>query len=332
LKKTLAAAGVVGVLATAVLARSASADPTGSPTYRSLQGTGSDTTQGVLNGLSQVIKDNNGTKLIGSYDAGGNGASTTISTTPAANCQNITRPSGSGAGVQELVSAGTQGNQIEGCVNFARSSSDNSANYAGANLTYIPFAVDAVAYAVRNDGTVDRNLTTADLTAIYNCQVPTIHPLLPQFGSGTRQFFLKKLGFTDSTTFTSQPSHACISQTDANGNPLLENTGTLISDPAAIAPYAISSYLAQVNKTVSDVHGNVVLGAVDGKAATVLNSASSFNREVYNVVRNGDLVAGNPINTAFNGPTSQVCANGATIQAYGFATDPNCGSATLKTP
>lgn len=327
LKKTMVAAGFAGVLTAGALVSSASADPIGTPTYRVLQGTGSDTTQGVVNGLSNTIQLN-GQLAIASYDAGGNGATATITTKDPATTSGCTfnRPSGSGAGVNTLVSGATNN-----CVNFARSSANNSANYPGANLTYIPFAVDAIAYGVRTDGSVGKNFSTAQLTSIYNCNVPSIHPFLPQFNSGTRAFFLGRLGFTDSAGFTSQPNHTCISQVDSNGQPLLENTGSLITDPAAIVPYSISSFLAQSAGTVNDVRGAITLGSIDRKAPTLLNTGSSQVRDVYNVVRNSDLTV-DPVKSVFVGPTSAVCANTAVIQNYGFATNPNCGSTTLQTP
>jgi len=330
LKKTMVTASLAGALTAGALVSSANADPSGNPTFRVLQGTGSDTTQGVLNGLSNTIQLN-GQLAIASYDAGGNGASATISTTPASNCTNITRPSGSGQGVAALIAAQTPNSATNGCVNFARSSTNSAAANGGANLTYIPFATDAVAYGIRTDSTLSKTYTTAQLTTIYNCGAPAIKPFLPQFGSGTRAFFLSKLGFTDSATFTSTTNHTCISQVDGNGNPLLENTGSLITDPAAIVPYSISSFLAQSAGTVNDVRGSITLGGTDGVAPSLLNTASTQVRDVYNVVRNGDLAA-DPVKSVFVGGTSAVCANTATIQRYGFATNPNCGSITIQTP
>jgi len=326
LKKTMVTAGLAGVLTAGALVSSAGADPIGQPTYRALQGTGSDTTQGVLNGLSNAVQVN-GQLAIASYDAGGNGASATITTKDPATTPNCTinRPSGSGAGVNTLTNPNTAG-----CVNFARSSADNSGSYAGQNLTYIPFATDAVAVGIRTDSQIGRSLSTAQLTKIYNCGTPSVTPFLPQFNSGTRKFFLQQLGFADAADFTSQANHTCIKETDGNGNPLLENTGTLITDPTAVVPYAISSYLAQSAGTVPDVRGAITLVSVNGLAPTVLNTASSYVRDVYNVVRNGDLTK-DPVSSVFVGKTSAVCSNSNIIQRYGFAVSAACGDTTLQT-
>lgn len=310
----LAAAGLAG--------GTAAADPVGTPQFRDLSGVGSDTTQDVLNGLSEVVTIN-GTKVMGSYDASG---SPTI-TTKAANCT-INRPSGSNNGVNALVTSRAAGN---GCLQFARSSSNSSANFPGAGLTYVPFAVDAVTYAVRSDSSINKRFTVAQLQTIYNCQAgPNFQPMLPQFGSGTRQFFLRELGFTDTADFVNQPNHTCITQTDATGAPLLENTGTLMTDARQIAPYSIAQYLSQINAVVPDVHGKAVLGQINGISPTVLNTASVMDREVYNVIPTAE--EGNaPFSTVFVGPNSLVCQSADTIRRYGFGTSANCGSTTIRT-
>ena len=323
-KRFLAVVGVGLVGALAFTASPASADPSGTPTYRTLAGVGSDTTEGVMNGLSQVVTIN-GTKVIASYDAFG---SATIQTKDNAACV-INRPAGSGAGVTALVASLDAGN---GCLDFARSSSNNASSYAGKNLTYIPFAVDAVTYAVRSDSGISRTLTKANLTTIYNCGAGANYkPLLPQYGSGTRSFFLKSLGFTDAADFTSQTNHTCIGQTDATGNPLQENSGTLLTDVKQVVPYSIAQWLSQTTGVTPDVHGKTVLGQLDGVAPTVLNTSSSMVRDVYNVVPTSKLTDSNYA-SAFVGGSSQVCANTNTIKKYGFAPHTSCGDTTLRTP
>lgn len=324
-KKSLLLAVGACLATLALTVGSAMADPNGAPTFRQLVGVGSDTTQGVLNGLSDVIL-NGGTKIIGSYDAGGSATITTKDPAVNPNCQNIPRPSGSGAGVNALIA------DTQGCIQFARSSANDSASHAGANLTYIPFAVDAVSYAIRSDSSISKKLTVAQLTTVYNCAAgANFKPLLPQFGSGTRKFFLQQLGFTDAANFTSQAGHTCIVQVDASNNPLLENTGTLLTDPKHIAPYSIAQYLSQVNGVVPDVHGTTILGSINSLSPAVLNNDSVMSRDVYNVVRNSQLGVA-PTSTTFVGPTSAVCSNTATIKRFGFATNPNCGATTIQTP
>lgn len=326
-KKRLVLA-VGALLAAAGLASgTASADPTGAPQFRPLAGVGSDTTEGVVNGLSEIVTIG-GTKVIASYDASGSAQITTKDPATNPNCT-INRPSGSGNGVNALIASRQTG---DGCLEFARSSSNNSANFPGAGLTYIPFAVDAVSYAVRSDSAISKRLTVAQLQTVYNCAAgANFLPLLPQFGSGTRQFFLQQLGFTDAANFTSQPSHSCITQTDATGAPLLENTGTLLTDARQIAPYSIAQWLSQTNVVVPDVHGKTILGQINGIAPTILNAASEMDRDVYNVIPTAQEGTA-PYSTVFVGANSQVCTNGATIVRYGFGTNPNCGSTNIRTP
>lgn len=323
-KRFLAVVGVGLVGALTFTASPAMADPAGSPTYRTLAGVGSDTTEGVMNGLSEVVLDSAGVKQIASYDAFGSAQIQTKAT----GCV-INRPAGSGAGVTALVASLDAGN---GCLDFARSSSNNSASYAGKNLTYVPFAVDAVTYGVRSDSTISRRLTKAQLTTVYNCGAGVNYkPMLPQYGSGTRTFFLRSLGFTDAADFTSQANHTCIGQTDSTGAPLQENNGTLITDPKQVVPYSIAQFLSQTTAVTPDVHGKVVLGQLDGIAPTVLNTSSTMVRDVYNVVPTARLTDAS-VGDVFVGPTSKVCANTNTIKRYGFAPHSACGDTSIRTP
>jgi ABC-type phosphate transport system substrate-binding protein len=323
---------VVGGLLVAILAFStnpAQADPNGPPTFRDLAGVGSDTTEGVMNGLSDVVVDGTGTKLIASYDAFGSPTITTKDPAVKPACSNINRPAGSGNGVTALVNSLAA---ADGCIDFARSSANNSASFAGKNLTYIPFGVDAVAYAVRSDSALSRKLTKAQLTTVYNCGAgPNYLPMLPQFGSGTRKFFLSSLGFTDAADFTSQPNHTCISQVDSTGAPLQENNGLLLTDPKQLAPYSIAQYLSQTTTVVPDIHGKTVLGQIDGIAPTVLNNSSTMVRDVYNVIPNSKLTDPEYLNV-FIGSTSQICTNQNTIKKYGFALHATCGDTSIHTP
>jgi ABC-type phosphate transport system substrate-binding protein len=307
--------------------QTASADPTGAPTYRDLAGVGSDTTQDVMNGFADAITVG-GVKVLGSYDASGSTNITTKDPATHPACT-IPRPSGSGNGVNALIASRQAGNN---CLQWARSSSNSSASFPGAGLTYVPYAVDAVSYAIRSDSAISKRLTVAQLQLVYNCQAgPNFRPLLPQFGSGTRQFFLRELGFTDTADFVTQPAHTCVSDRDATGAPLLENTGTLFTDPRNIGPYSIAQYLAQTNAVIPDVHGKTILGQINGLAPTVLNTASVMDREVYNVIPTS-LEGTAPYSTVFVGPTSAICANQDLIKRYGFGITANCGSTTIRTP
>ena len=285
---------------------------------------GSDTTQTVMNGLSEAVTVN-GVKVLGSFDAVG---SPTI-TTKGAGCT-INRPASSGAGVTALITSLDAG---DNCVQVARASSNSAATYPGRNLTYIPFAVDAMTYAVRGDSTVSKKLTTAQLKSIYNCTAPNVttnfKPLLPQFGSGSRDFFLKQLGLTNVATYTTQ--FPCVSDTDVNGQPIQEHVGTYLTDPKQILPYSIAVYASQVYGVAPAAQGKAVLATFNGVSPTILNTNSTFKRDVYNVVPTGKL-ADPTYASVFVGGSSAICQAAPVITQYGFGINPNCGSTQIVTP
>jgi ABC-type phosphate transport system substrate-binding protein len=273
----------------ALIAPSALADPPAGQ-FRALAGTGSDTTQDVLNALSNVIPD------IGSYDATPIGSTITTkgpgfpSPTPPppdpGGCT-FTRPSGSTNGVRALVRERARVAVVGGqpCLDFARSSADTSQSpeFNGAGLTYIPFATDSVMYVTRSDSTISVNLTTAQLRTIYtdNSTGPgdpclaAFRPLLPQPGSGTRAFFLQSIGVNE--VGGAAPSVGnCVSDRDPT-NPavgLLENNGTLLTDPRNIAPYSVAQYVAQFTGTVANLVGATLKRNANGIPPVVRNPAA----------------------------------------------------------
>jgi len=315
------------------------ADPT---SFKQLNGVGSDTTQDVVRAIAAT------TTTLGSYDAAGTGLSATIQTT--ASGPSFNRPIGSGAGVKALSASangtvyGGSATPITGQVDFARSSSGPA---AGSGLTYIPFATDAVSYAVNSASDFPRNIklgsaSDADnkvtLRNIYRCTVTSyrnadgdtvaITPLLPQTGSGTRSFFLGKLGLTDATTCAT-----------TRNNTIIENDGTVLSGPGDIVPFSIGQFIAQSNAPVTgsqDHRAFAELGKIEGAKPTVLtadgvtlNATFPLVRTVYNVVQTSRLTEP-AIAAAFVGTSSSFCANPAIIRTYGFATlNSGCGATTL---
>lgn len=322
---------------------SALADPTNPTGPRDLAGTGSDTTQGVMNALADVITIA-ATKVVASYDATGPNPITTKGAIGSAPCT-FNRPVGSGAGVDALNNSVNVAH--DGCLQFARSSANDASSRPGQNLTYIPFAKDSITYAVNSTGNVSRTLTKAFLQQLYQCTLsPAVlanfHPYLPQPNSGTRKFFMQNyLGIPNP-----EPPASCVSDkdpTDPTGNTLLvENTGNLLnSDPKAVVPYSISAYIGQVNKAkfVTDVHGQFLLGSISPTASTadavspvLLNTTSGAGRDVYNVVPTGQIGAGTETNQVFVGSGSLLCQQTTTITSQGFAAHPNCGDTTIQTP
>ncbi|MGW0858924.1 substrate-binding domain-containing protein [Streptomyces sp. NPDC002690] len=317
------AGAVVGAVALALgafAAPAAIADPPAAE-YRTLAGVGSDTTQDVVNALGNVVLNSSNAKIIASYDATG---SATIKTR-ATNCV-VNRPNGSSAGITAL--AADVADTTVDCIDFARSS--RGVKTAGSTLTWIPFAKDAVSVAVRTDSALyaagAQNLTTAQLASIYTCSTTTLNgvtltPLLPQTGSGTRSFFLEKLGLTDAQV------GSCVDQT------VQENNGVALNTAGDIAPYSVAQYIAQVNAKVSDIHGTTDLIQVNSTApytsAFALNTGFTFTRDVYNVVPTAKLTDAT-IASTFVGSTSKVCAAGSTITSYGFGSlGTACGATTI---
>ncbi len=357
LRLGVAATAALAAAALAVSAMPAYADPSG---FKTLSGVGSDTIQDVLNGLGSAIP------AIGSYDAidpvtqvaGGN-----IQTKSGG--PNFVRPNGSGAGVQALsdsIEGGTHlwnSVNISGQVDFARASGFQGST--GTDLAYIPFALDAVTYAVNAGSDFPRNIplgssadaaTRFSLYNIYHCiktsytdtngDPVTIHPLTPQSGSGTAKFWASTLGFSDSSLPT------CVKRVNTDASPLTvqEHDGTSIDDAGDIVPFSIAQYIAQGNHasisqafgvTVNERRGNVALGSINGQpairesgATTVMNPSFPVTRSVFNVVSTGRISGADPVVATFVGAGSAVCGQTALIQKFGFQTVANCGDTTLQ--
>ncbi|MDR0592036.1 MAG: substrate-binding domain-containing protein [Bifidobacteriaceae bacterium] len=335
----------IGALVTAsavvaFAATSASADP---GEYRPLTGTGSDTTQYVMGALGEAITIG-GDKVIGSYYAVG---SATIQTREDGVVFN--RPNGSGNGLRALTASinpdgdntwpVSGGIEIEDQLDFARSSSGPGVE--GTDLTFIPFAADAVSYAYSDygDASVPTGLTLDDLADIYKGDVTTYLdkngvtrtyiPRLPQTGSGTRNFFLSSIGLTDADV-------------SWIGDLVQENDGSQIDAIGELVPFSVASWIAQNNRVVPNtIAGNIVgLGAIDDDFLGVvppvrfaaLNPAFPVDRLVYNVVETSRLSGTSAedvlLQDTFKGASSEVCQASAVITTYGFGTIPNCGDTT----
>ncbi|SBT53901.1 substrate-binding domain-containing protein [Micromonospora narathiwatensis] len=362
----------VAVAAVAVWGSPASADPAPATDYRTLAGAGSDTTQDVMNGLAETIRVN-GNKVIASWDARG----TAQIKTKATNCQ-FTRPNGSGAGRQALRAAkgedlgGTHGgpgkylgSDVVGCVDFARSSAYSSTTPGtSGNLTYIPFGVDAVALAINSNSDLPRNNSFARVQRVYKCFDKNIsglpvQPLIPQAGSGTRQFWLQQMEITEQEI--SLGDLPCLTVAGVP-NPQ-EHDGTVLQGHNDwVVPFAAGQFLAQGNNAtiqtatglvVEDRRGPALLTGMNlpGQAVQqpiasgVLNANFPLNRDVYNVVPTADLT--NPlINQVFVGDNALACTQTVTVgssqrnvvQLFGFgqrSASPDlfhqkCGATALK--
>lgn len=119
------AAASVSLASLALIAPSVLADPTGPPVppHRPLNGTGTATTQDVMNALSNVVVDGSGNKLISSWNASPTGSSITtgIGAVNNPNCT-ITRPTTTVEGIAALIHSQRNGpgGTPDGCLQFAR--------------------------------------------------------------------------------------------------------------------------------------------------------------------------------------------------------------------
>jgi hypothetical protein len=351
-KNTKLRLGVVAAFAAAALAigtaAPAYADPSGQKT---LSGVGSDTTQDVVSGIASVVP------AIGSYDATG-------SATITVNGVTFSRPVGSTAGIRAL-SSSVRGIAYAGTVlpvgtlQFARSSALRTE--AGTELTYIPFARDAVSIAMSASSDFPKDVAlgaagqATNLFTLRNIYLGTvtsfidgagnsitIRPLLPQSGSGTRTFWVSTLATTEAALTAGGKA------TDL-GNTVIEHDGSFLTTDGDIAPFSVGQYIAQGNyrtlpTSVVERRGNIVLGSIDtikpiayDGTRVATNPDFGVSRLVYNVVETRALTTLTPsatdtaIRTAFVGTTSSVCAASTQIQLYGFATiGAQCGNTTAQ--
>ena len=261
--KLLVAATTVAAV-TAMMATPALADPPSgvTPGPTDVVGVGSDTTEFVFDQLSADYNATHTTGKLYSWDAlnPSNGAQgDPIQLKSGSTGCNIPRPFGSGQGITALENTMKTGTHP--CVDFARSSRAR-ASTDPATISFINLAGDAVTYATQPGSNAPTNLTTADLTGIYNCtitqwnQIPgnsggstaTIAAMLPQSASGTRAFFLGALGLTAPGSCVSTSSTVQGAAGNA-ANTLEENEGV---DPSlntnkanVIFPFSVGKWIAE---------------------------------------------------------------------------------------
>jgi ABC-type phosphate transport system substrate-binding protein len=317
-KKVLILGGVAAA-AISLMATAAVADPPSgtTPRHTDIVGTGSDTTQFVVDQLATDYDAglSASARHVYSFDAvdPSNPTGSNQMITEKTGCDSRTRPNGSGAGIAELeANLHPSGDKSDYCVDFARSSSGR-ASTDPASILYLPFAIDGVTWSAdtfSGKTNAPTTLSTAQLNAIYSCNASLLNssypeapvtwkevggsgtkqvvPVIPQSSSGTRKFFLKEIGVTT--------LGSCVQGQD---NSVEENEGTNAifqssSAPNIVFPYSTAVYLAQsVHNHNAGSQGDQVLKRVGGVSPTVgtgsntkINSNFPYLREVYNVVRN----------------------------------------------
>lgn len=294
-------------------ATSASADP--SAQGRDIVGVGSDTTQYAMNFLADGalvgasprpgFNAASNSRLV-SYDAQLDGVAAGVVTqiTVKTGTAPINRPNGSGAG-KNLLYAGT--NNVN--VNFARASSTLNAAEIAGNLRQVAFAVDGIKLAVSAAGTnAPTIITGADMVNIYKGvytnwnQLPAgiaqgksgvIVPQIPQSNSGTYTTFYGQLtSLNGGVPVVLAPSVVTVQEHDAS---------PIASNPNAVAPFS-------TGRAASEPSVALVTGA----------GSYSFQRALYNVVRNADL--GTAWFANIFGPDGFICSGGgkALIAKAGF--------------
>lgn len=308
IKKIAAAAAVAAV---AVVGSALVAPAFADPVSNSYVLVGSDTLQDstnalvngtTVNGAQFRVTVNNST--LGSFDAFGSALIQTKAGGPY-----FTRPSGSGPGVNALSASISSkpfnGKVITGQVDIARSSSSPGTNKnADGLLAYYPYARDAVAYAYKGGNSSWANLTAAQLKEIYDGTTTsiggvTVKPRLPQAGSGTRNFFLKGLGYAADTV------PVAVATGDST-NKTAENDASVLQDGELI-PFSVASWVAQANNAtpsntttlVGVAMGSPIAGVTPftGTGSSLVpNSAfysdGTFGRDTFLVVERARVTVG----------------------------------------
>jgi parallel beta-helix repeat protein len=119
-------------------------------------------------------------------------------------------------------------------------------------------SISLVTYLVRSDSKTPVNLAKSELVQIYNCTSQfqsSFKPLIPATGA-VRSNWLSYLGL-------SAPG-PCVSAVSSSGETITENDGLFLTDARQLVPYDVSAWIDQISQTVADVHGNSILGNIDG--------------------------------------------------------------------
>lgn len=263
----------------------------------------------------------------------------------------VTRPNGSGAGAAALIADATGGTGYQGLANgsiqmarmsrLPNSTEEGNCPTTGAcgGLHVYQVATDHLQMAVRSaafGGThAPATLTASQLVGIYQCTTTnwssiggtagTIHPLIPQSGSGTRNFFLADLQAANGGTAITLGS--CVRTVQEH-----DPTG-IWADPSpadALEPFSSgkislinSGYFANAGYKNSANQNAYVNGFL-----TTLGGYDSV-RGMYITIRNADLASTTPFQPGsannwaqalISTPTSYFArsAQGPEIAAAGF--------------
>ncbi len=321
------------------------------PQATDVTGVGSDTVQFGMDFLADGdvggdpgFNATNETRRVINFDATGDacgGVTTNATIVMRANQAPVVRPNGSGSGIAALLADTGSTEQI----NYVRSSrlptpaEQTTATTNGwGGLHVYQFATDGLQMMVSNLVTTDSpaSLPVSTLVQIYEgnfvhwgdipgyagpAPTATIHPFIPQAGSGTRNFFLADLQAANGGVAITLGSNVGLMQ---------EHDPTLIkSDPDAIAPMSLGR---------AAVLNTGYCGAANQNVIKLLTAAGTYStvRGLFILVRQRDVsdttgVGGIPfpwqvggtknwVQTLFSGPTSWIArgANNPLIAAAGL--------------
>jgi len=333
-QRLIVAACGIGVAISLIGFGSANADPTGSPAgnLRPLQGEGSDTTEEVMNGMSDVVLDGSGNKMISSYNAKGS----TAFQTRASGCNYLgnngestytegTRANGSGNGQKALRDAFTVGTATNGCLDFSRSSgAASAANLGTVTVKQIDLATDSLTFALNRATVIPRQLTKQQLVDAYHCTFGgfsngTWHALIPQAGSGTRSSWLGKVGLTEAD-LTNPASLPCVTDqsdlgTRGGTHPLQEHDLRSVGS-TSIAPVSVAQWVSMMGGGApNDVRGSSMLGTIKASTGTIpeVSYPISLNTGFGNLVGTTDDFAGT--RTVYNIVPSSTLTGGSAPKA-----------------
>lgn len=319
------ALGLASVLSVGSIT-AAQADPA-SKVYGELVGLGSDTTMDVMDGISAALGKNGKLLKIASYKAIG-----TATVTPRAGQAAIGRFNGSSAGRDALYVAIGQSStksiaiapnadgtardavtvttaDLVGKIDFARSSSGPSGARADGVLTYIPFAIDAMTYAVSPNSKIpadiplgtSANTTEVSLMNIYKGNITrvitnggtfvklaapdyvleageasnNINAYIPQAGSGTRSYWIGQVGITETQISAGTTGAKDVFTAGGTQKSVQEHDGSAVAaDPYGLVGFSISQFVAQTNRVSASRLNGAVLRSIGGVAPTVAGSTA----------------------------------------------------------
>ncbi|WP_327683445.1 substrate-binding domain-containing protein [Kitasatospora sp. NBC_00458] len=332
--------------------------PVPPPKAADIVGVGSSVTQSLFNQFSgdynaslTAAGDSTSPRLY-SWDSTG---SNTI--TPKTGADTIVRPFESSAGITALSATTSR------TLDFSR---DTRTPQFGDPVTtlFVAMAKDAVSWAAPTGGNAPANLTTAQLGAIYSCQITnwrqissalpdaTIRPVVAGhmavdrngaygLATDTTTYFLAKINYHGILLNDNATDHSCVSVVE-RGN---QGTDPVLHDPNAVVPYSVGRYLGQAyggHTGPGDEPGALVPRALNGiqpistTSISATFAASPYGYVLYNTVRaaewNGSDAHTQALRRIFS-VIGWICRDPAAlagIRSHGFLVIPPgaCGSIT----